>query len=101
MRGVRERFEAALGTLDMPRQAIEIEVGCKRVIQWPDEVGEASEDSFLRSFDYSLDVVSQVPYGETVRMKLTLQNVSNEQVKVALGGKPAYDFVVTTSDGDG
>ncbi len=34
-------------------------------------------------------------------MKLTLQNVTNEQVKVALGGKPAYDFVVTTSDGEG
>ncbi len=101
LRGVRERFEAALGTLDVPRKAIEIEVGCERVIQWPDEVGQASEDSFLRSFDYSLDVVSQVPYGGTVRMKLTLQNVTNEQVKVALGGKPAYDFVVTTSDGEG
>ena len=101
LRGVRERFEAALATLDVPRKAIEIQVGCERVIQWPDEVGEASEDSFLRSFAYSLDVVSQVPYGGTVRMKLTLQNVTNEQVKVALGGKPAYDFVVTTSDGEG
>ena len=101
LRGVRERFEAALGTLEVPRQAIEVEVGCERVIQWPDEVGEASEDSFLRSFAYSLDVVSQVPYGGTVRMKLTLQNVTNEQVKVALGGKPAYDFVLTTSDGEG
>ena len=101
LRGVRERFEAALGTLEVPRQAIEVEVGCERVIQWPDEVGEASEDSFLRYFDYSLDVVSQVPYRGTVRMKLTLQNVTNDQVKVALGGKPAYDFVLTTSDGEG
>ena len=103
LRGVRERFEAALGTLDVPRKAIEIEVGCERVIQWPDEVGQASEDSFLPSFDYSLDVVSQVPYGGTVRMKLTLQNVTNDQVKVALGGKPAYDFVLRrlTAKGSG
>ena len=101
LRGVRERFEAILGTLDVPRKAIVIEVGCERVGQWPQEISEASEDSFFRAIDYSLDVVSQVSYGETVRIKLTLRNITGEPAKVALGGKPAYDFVVTTTDGEG
>ena len=101
LRGVRERFEAILGTLDVPRKAIVIEVGCERVGQWPQEISEASEDSFFRAIDYSLEVVSQASYGETVRIKLTLRNITGEPAKVALGGKPAYDFVVTTTDGEG
>ena len=39
-------------------------------------------------------------YGETVEMKLTLRNAGDEPVSFYLGGSPAYDFVVSTTDGE-
>ena len=55
---------------------------------------------FLRAIDYSLEVAPQAPYGETVRMKLTLRNVSDGMVNLVLGGRPPYDFEVSTPDGE-
>ena len=45
-------------------------------------------------------VVPQASYGETVQIKLTLRNVSDEPVSFYLGGGPGHDFVVTTPDGE-
>ena len=100
LRGAREEWEAALATLDVPREAIVIEVGCEGIHPWPLDLGEPPDEAFLRAVDYSLEVVSQAPYGETVRMKLTLRNVSDGTVNLVLGGRPPYDFEVSTPDGE-
>ena len=98
MRGGREEMEAAIATVNVPRGAIVIEVGCEG--KWPRDLGEPPDEAFLRAVDYSLDVVSQAPYGETVQMKLTLRNVSDGTVSFVLGGRPPYDFEVSTPDGE-
>ena len=100
-RGTRGELEAVLTALDIPREAIVIEDGCEGVSQWPHEVGKSFEEAFLRAFDYSLEAVSRVTYGETVRMKLTIQNATDEPVAFVLGGRPPYDFVLTTPGGEG
>ena len=86
--------------LDVPREAIVIEVGCDGIHPWPIDPGEPPDEAFLRAADYSLDVVSQAPYGETVEMKLTLRNAGDGTVSFVLGGRPPYDFVASTTDGD-
>ena len=95
----REEMEAALATVDVPRGAIVIEVGCEGIRQWPRDFGEPPEEAFLQAVDYSLELVPQAPYGETVEMKLRLRNVGDGPVSFYLGGSPAYDFEVTTADG--
>ena len=100
LRGAREEWEAALATLDVPRGAIVIEVGCEGIHPWPLDLGEPPDEAFLRAIDYSLDVVSKASYGATVRMKLTLRNVSDGTVNFLLGGRPPYDFEVSTPDGE-
>ena len=100
LRGAREEWEAALATLDVPREAIVIEVGCEGIPPWPRDFGKPLEEAFLQAVDYSLELVPQAPYGETVRMKLTLRNVSDGTVNLVLGGRPPYDFEVSTPDGE-
>ena len=100
LRGAREEWEAALATLDVPREAIVIEIGCEGIRQWPLDLVGPPDEAFLSTIDYSLDVVSQAPYGETVKMKLTLRNVSDGPVSLVLGGRPPYDFEVSTPDGE-
>ena len=97
-RGGREEMEAAIATVDVPRGAIVIEVGCEG--KWPRDFGEPPEEAFLQAVDYSLELVPQAPYGETVEMKLRLRNVGDGPVSFYLGGSPAYDFVVSTADGE-
>ena len=97
-RGGREEMEAAIATVDVPREAIVINVGCENI--GPLDPGESPGETFLRAVHYSLDMVPQASYGETVRMKLTLRNVSDEPVSFSLGGSPPHDFVVTTLDGE-
>ena len=97
-RGGREDMEAAIATVDVPRGAIVIEVGCEG--KWPRDFGEPPEEAFLQAVDYSLELVPQAPYGETVEMKLRLRNVGDGPVSFYLGGSPAYDFVVSTADGE-
>ncbi len=100
-RGARDDLERVLAALDVPRKAIVIEDGCEDVSQWPHEVEKSAEVASLRAFGHRLEAVSQVAYGDSVPIKLTLQNISDEPVAFVLGGKPAYDFVVTTPDGEG
>ena len=100
LRGAREEWEAALATLDVPRGAIVLEVGCEGIHPWPIDPGEPPDEAFLSAVDYSLEVAPQAPYGETVQMKLTLRNVSDGTVNLVLGGRPPYDFEVSTPDGE-
>ena len=96
----REEMEATLATVDVPRGAVVIEIGCNGIRQWPLDRGEPPDEAFLSTIDYSLEVMSQAPYGETVRMKQTLRNVSDGSVSLVLGGRPPYDFEVSTPDGE-
>ena len=96
-RGGREEMEAALASVDVPRGAIVIEIGCgQRALA----LGEPPDKVFLSAIDYSLEVVPQATYGETVGLKLSLRNVSDEPVRFYLGGRPPYDFVVSTAEGE-
>ena len=100
LRGAREEWETALATLDVPRGAIVLEVGCEGIHPWPLDLGEPPDEAFLRAIDYSLEVEDQVSYGETVQMKLKLRNVSDDPITFYLGGRPPHDFVVSTPDGE-
>ena len=64
-------MEAALATVDVPRGAIVIDVGCEGLRQWPLDFGEPPDEAFLRAINYSLEVMEQASYGETVRRTRT------------------------------
>ena len=99
-RGGREEMEAAIAAVNVPRGAIEINVGCDGISEWPLDYEEPSDETFVRAIEHSLEIVDQAPYGETVRMALRLRNVSDGPVSFSLGGRPPHDFVVSTPDGD-
>ena len=101
LRGGRDALETFLASLEVPREAILVEVGCEGIGQWPRDPGDSPDEQFLHAVELSLELVSQVAYGETAHMKLTLRNVTDEPLRLVLGDVPAYDFVVTKSDGDG
>jgi len=46
-----------------------------------------------------LEAKSEVRVGETADLKLKVRNSSDRLVELTLGGRPAYDFVVTKPDG--
>ncbi len=95
LRGAREQLEAAIAQAKVPREVIEIEVGCQGGALRRIEYGAAPSEESRRAIDYSLEVVSQADYGETVPMKLTLKNSSDALVQFYTG-RPPHDFVVAT-----
>ena len=99
-REAREKVEAAIATTGVPRGAIAIEIGCPDISRWSPDHGNPPDETFIRAIDYSLEVEDQVPYGETVRMKIRLRNFSDDLVSFSLGGRPPHDFLVSTPDGD-
>ena len=99
-RGAREEMEAAIASVDVPRGAVVIDVGCEGVNPWPLDNGNPPGEAFLRAIDYSLEVEDQASYGETVQMKLRLRNVSDDPITFHLGGRPPHDFVVSTPGGE-
>ncbi len=95
-RGAREEMEAALATLGIPSKAVIIEVECKGS-------GEGlpsplADEQLLQSLRFRMEVKSEAGFGETVPLKLTVQNISDRPVELYLGGRPPYDFVVTGLD---
>ena len=72
--------------------------GCKNNLPWSTRhdweplLHELSHDDII----HSLEVVPQAAYGETVMMKQTLRNVSDERVQLALGNDPSHNFIVNT-----
>ena len=100
LRGALERMEAAIAAADVPREAVVIEMGCN-----PDGLerihkGAPPNQAFLAAIGYALEAASQVAYGKTVHMKLTLRNISDEPAQFYMGGIPAHDFAVATADGE-
>ena len=98
LRGEREQLEAAIARAKVPREAIEIEVGCQGGALRRIEVGIPPSEELRRAIDYSLEVVSQADYGATVPMKLTLKNSSDAPVQFYTGAD-LHDFVVATVHG--
>ena len=47
----------------------------------------------------SLEAPDEVEEGQTVNLKLIWRNLTDKPVELTLGGRPAYDFVVTTNEG--
>ena len=95
LRGDPEQLEAAIARAKVPREAIDMEVGCQGGALRRIEYGAAPSEELRRAIDYSLEVVSQADYGETVSMKLTLKNSSDAPVQFYTGSVP-HDFVVAT-----
>ena len=100
LRGVLERMEAAIAASGVPREAVVIEMGCDADGLSRFDKGKSPNRAFLAAISYSLEAPSQVAYGETVHMNLTLRNISDEPVLVPMGGIPAHDFAVATADGE-
>jgi Intracellular proteinase inhibitor len=61
--------------------------------------GEGGERPEPQSSALSLEVKSSVKAGETVVLTLKWKNVEDRQVSLTLGGRPAYDVIVTRPDG--
>ena len=95
LRGAREQLEAAIARAQVPREVIEIEVGCQGGALSRIEFGTAPSEELRLAINHSLEVVSQADYGETVSMKLTLKNNSDAPVQFYTGGS-AHDFVIST-----
>jgi len=51
------------------------------------------------SLAFGLEVPAGARVGTPVPLTLKLRNTSHRSVELTLGGRPAYDFVVTTPDG--
>ena len=98
LRGAREQLEAAIARALVPREVIEIEVGCQGGALRRIDVGIPPSEELRRAIDHSLEVVSLAAYGETVSMKLTLKNSSDAPVQFYTGSSP-HDFVVATVHG--
>ena len=99
-RGAREGMEAAAAALDIPRDAIDIDIGCAGAYQRLNYLREIANETFLDAVTFSLDAAPRVSYGETVTLKLVLRNVSDETVHFYRGGRPSHDFVVSAPNGD-
>ncbi len=100
-RGTRDLVEAELNRLGIPPDAVNINVGCK--IREAGE-GRKVNDSertrqLLESLSLTLDVATDVSYGESLPMTFIVQNTSEEPVGLTIGGQPPFDFIVTEPDG--
>jgi intracellular proteinase inhibitor BsuPI len=47
----------------------------------------------------SLEAPDEVEAGQKIDLKLSWRNLTDQPVQLTLGGRPAYDFVITTDDG--
>jgi hypothetical protein len=47
----------------------------------------------------SLEAPDEVEAGQAVNLKLIWRNLTDHPVELTLGGRPAYDFVVTSEEG--
>ena len=96
MRGNRERIEAVLATTDVPRDAIQLNLGCDPI---PAELTvEKVSPSFRDTFVYSVEAPPQAQYGETVDLKLTIRNQTSAPAHT-YGGNNSFDFVITNDNG--
>lgn len=99
-REAREKVEAAIAKAGVPLGAVVIEIGCPEITRWPLVDRAPPDEAFIHAIDFSLEVVDRAPHGETVPMRLRLRNVGDEPMSISLGGRPPYDFRISTPDGE-
>lgn len=94
-------LEAELERLGIPSEAAIVNIGCASgaIVKGPGIPNADLMETLSQSLSLSLEVAADLPIGETVRMKFTVRNVSESPVTLSLGGRPAYDFIVTKPDG--
>ena len=85
LRGALEQMEAAIAKVDVPREAVVVEIGCDTDALSRLDQSKSPEQAFHAAISYSLEAPSQVAYGKTVGMTLTLRNISDEPVQVPHG----------------
>ena len=96
-RGNRERIEAIIATTDVPRDAIQVNIGCDRI---PAELTvEKVGPNFKDIFAYSVEAQAQAQYGETVDLKLIIRNQTLAPAQIS-GGTNSFGFVVSDKKGE-
>ena len=100
LRGVREEAEAVIAETDVPRRTIVIKVGCEHPTHaWPVEVTSLSEATG-GDIVHAVEVEPRTAaYGETVTLKQTIRNVSDEKATLSMGGHPFHNFIIDTHRG--
>lgn len=97
MRGNRERIEAVLATTGVPRDAVQVNIGCGRI---PAELTvENVSPGFKDAIAYLVEAQPQARYGETVDLKLIIRNRTPEPAHI-YGGTNSFGFVVTNERGE-
>ena len=92
MRGNRERIEAILAATDVPRDAIQLNIGGGRI---PAELTvEKVSPSFKDTFAYWVEAQPRAQYGETVNLKLIIRNQTSEPALI-YGGYNSLAFVIS------
>lgn len=96
-RGNRDRIEAMLAVTGVPRDAVQVDVGCDTVPD--DHLIENVSPTFKETFAYSVGAQPQVQYGETVPLKLVIRNRTSEPAHI-YGGANSFGFVVSNKKGE-
>ena len=97
MRGNRERIEAILATAGVPRDAVQVNIGCDRI---PDELtAENVSPGFGEAIAYWVEAQPKAQYGETVDLKLIIRNRMSEPAQI-YGGTNSFGFVVSHEGGE-
>lgn len=75
--------------------------GCQGDSTVPMPEGQTHESVSARSAPLTLhlDVPAQARVGAPVQLKITLRNTSTQPTNIMLGGRPPFDFIVTTPEG--
>ncbi len=97
MRGNRERIEAIIATTDVPRDAIQVSIGCDRARA--ELTAEKVSPNFKDTFAYSVEAQPRARYGETVDLKLIIRNQTSEPAHI-YGGYNSLHFVISNESGE-
>ena len=97
MRGNRGRIEAIIATTDVPRDAIQVSIGCDRARA--ELTAEKVGPNFKDTFAYSVEAQPRARHGETVDLKLIIRNQTSEPAHI-YGGRNSFDFVISNESGE-
>ena len=95
-RGNRERIEAILAATAVPRDAVQINIGCDGIPD--DHLTEKAGSTLRKTFAYSVEAHAQARYGETVDLKLIIRNQTSAPAHI-YGGTNSFGFVVSNKRG--
>ena len=98
-RGTREGLEAVLASIDAPRDAFDVKIGCQGAYREVGYLTEIVDDSFRDAITFSVEAARKVSYGGTLSLKLVLRNMSDSPLSFFRGGRPSHNFVISEPDG--